>query len=275
MLTLLLLAPLALAQPPADLPVVVDTLVTAVTDAEYASAAERAQTTLDGMGTWTTPPAPADLAALWQILGAVGLYDHRDDLIVPSLTQACAVDPEHFQDRLGPQVQSQWEAACRHVEASASLAVGPLRAESVLWVDGRQVASPAALAPGQHLVQVLTPEREPFVAVVDLCAGQSASLDTGLVLPRVPHPARHAALAGGAGVSLAAAAVLGALAWQAHGVYAGACDLCTDPDRALPCSANTRDAMSATRDRRDALLVGAGVGGGLALAFGVTLAFTW
>ncbi|MFH1466704.1 MAG: hypothetical protein ABIO70_20125 [Pseudomonadota bacterium] len=269
---ILLLAPLALAQPAADLPVVVDQLVTAVTDAEYAAAAERARATLDAMPSWTTPPAPADLAALWQVLGAVGIYDRQDALIAPSLAQACAVDPEHFQDRLGPQVQSQWEAACRHVEASASLAVGPLRAESVLWVDGRQLASPAALAPGQHLVQVLTPERDPFVAVVDLAAGQSASLDTGLVLPRVPHPARHAALAGGAGASLAAGAVLGALAWRSNNVYTHACEACDG--REVPCTASAAE-IQATWQRGQRQAVAAGVGGALALGLGLTLAVTW
>ena len=275
MTAFLLLLPLASAQAPADLPVLVDQLVSAVTDTEYAAAADRARAALDTMGTWATPPAPEHLAALWQVLGAVGIFDHRDDLIVPSLTQACAIDPEHFQTRLGPQVQSQWEAACRHVEASASLAVGPLRSESVLWVDGRQAASPLPLAPGHHLVQVLTEGQEPFVAVVDLAAGQAATLDTGLVLPHQPAPGRHAALAGATGASLLTGAVLGALAWRAHGVYAHAAEVCTASDRAAPCSETTREDVLAQRDVRDRTLVGAGVAGAVGLAFGATFLITW
>jgi hypothetical protein len=275
LLPLLLTGP-ALAQPPADLPLVVDQIVTSVTDGDFTAAAERAQGTIDSMASWTTPPDPAQFAALWQILGAVGVYDEQDALIAASFSQACAIDSEHFDQRLGPRAHSQWEAACRHVQPSASLTVGPLQADSMLWIDGREAASnPAALAPGQHLLQVLTPEREPFVALVTLTADQQASVDTGLVLPAEPSKSPRALLASAAGVSLAAGAALGVLAWQAQGLYAPANETCSASDRSSPCSDDSLGAIDAQRGLRNGYLLGAGLGGGLGLALGTTLVITW
>jgi len=273
-LLILVFAPSTQAQGPAELPLVVDQLVTAVTDGDYGAAAERARATLEATSSWSSPPAPQQLAALWQVLGAVGVYDGQDALISSSFAQACAIDTEHFEDRLGPRPRSQWEAACRHSEPSASLTVGPLRTDSVLWVDGRaQQASPVALVPGEHLIHVLTPEHEPFVASVKLEAQQQAIIDTGLLLPPVPPSGggRHALLATGTGASLLAGAALGVLAWQAHGTYSGAYDTCSERE----CSPESGMFIQQSWQQRNSYAAAAGIGGGLAIGLGTALVITW
>jgi hypothetical protein len=121
-------------------------------------------------------------------------------------------------------------------------------------------------------VQVLTEGQPPYVAVVNLVAGQAATLDTGLILPHQPAPGRHAALAGATGASLLTGAVLGALAWRAHEVFAEAYDGCDGREPACTASAST---IQQTWVQKQRLTVAAGAAGVATLGLGAALAFTW
>jgi hypothetical protein len=132
-----------------------------------------------------------------------------------------------------------------------------------------------ALAPGQHLVQVLTPEHGPFVANVTLDADQHATLDTGIALPRDDDRAGKAILATSAVASLAAGAVFGALAWRSHGTYSAAYDACTDASRSAPCAQGTRELILDEQGHRDTYAIVAGASGALGLGLGATLLIRW
>ncbi len=261
------------AQTAQELPALADRLVEAVTLTNYAEATEQAHAALEGAPNWTTPPDPQAMATLWLVIGAAAVYSGQDEAMAPAFAQACAIDPEHFVADLGKNLQPVWAAACQRATPSASLRVRPLGEGSVLYVDGHtQEGDTVSLAPGEHLVQVLTPEQAPFVMLVQLEAEQRATLDTGLMRAPSITARRHSLLASGAGTTLLAGAAMGVLAWRAHGIYTDAYDACT---QGSPCSDLTIEQITARADQRDALLVGAGMGAGLGLAFGATLAITW
>ncbi len=270
---LLTLAP-AQAQTAQELPALADALVEAVTLTHYSEATEQARAALEAAPSWTTPPDPQALATLWLVIGAAAVYSGQDEAMVPAFAQACAIDPEHFVADLGKNLQPAWAAACQQATPSASLRVRPLADGSTLYVDGRaQESGVASLAPGEHIVQVLTPEQAPFTAMVQLEAEQRATLDTGIVIPRDPQASRRAVLATSAGATLLAGAALGAMAWRAHGTYSNAYDACID--RSEGCSAATGASIQDAWTQRNNRAVAAGAAGGLALGLSATLVITW
>ncbi|MFH1467542.1 MAG: PEGA domain-containing protein [Pseudomonadota bacterium] len=179
--------------------------VTAVTDDEHGLAVRLAEQALAELPQATAPVPTQDLATLYQVLGAVGVFTQDPALTTRGFTGACAVDPAWFNDRLGPLAKSQWSATCAADAGSASLTVAPLPAGAQLYVDGRaHERGDLTLRPGPHLVQVLSEGHEPLARALTLEDGQSATVDTGLT----PPPKEHHLTAFGVG---GAAAGVGAL----------------------------------------------------------------
>ena len=258
-----------------DLALVAEQVVTAITDGEYAQARQQVDVAVRQLDQLEQPPVPQDLATLWQSLGAIGVYDpEQSALTSASFHQACAVLPGWFNERLGGMARQQWEAACAESQATASLEIASVLDRSAIYIDGQQSEERRfELAPGTHLVQVLTEGETPFQAVLSLVEAQHATLDAGLVAPQPAGTVRHLSLGAGTGLALAGAALLGWLALDAHGSWQQAGDTCSQTYGG--CSQASIDQIGALGGRRSGLGVAAASCGLFAVGLGVTLAITW
>ncbi|MFH1467545.1 MAG: hypothetical protein ABIO70_24380 [Pseudomonadota bacterium] len=154
--------------------------VTAVTDDEHGLAVRLAEQALAELPQATAPVPTQDLATLYQVLGAVGVFTQDPALTFRGFSGACAVDPAWFNDRLGPLAKSQWSATCAADAGSASLSVAPLPAGAQLYVDGRAQPEPSlTLRPGPHLIQIMAEGQAPFARALTLDDGQAATVVPG------------------------------------------------------------------------------------------------
>ncbi len=162
--------------------------VDAVIEDELDTAKQVAWSALDGLDCLTTVPAPEDLASLSQALGAVGLFEGATATAEPNLAQAAAVHPGWFNERLGGEVQAAWQQAALGLRGEGWIVAEPISDGHSLYVDGVvHLEQPVGLLQGRHLVQVTDHGgRVAFVRTVDLAAGQSLALPTGLAAPTAP-----------------------------------------------------------------------------------------
>ncbi len=272
----LLLAASSWAQepPPPDLTQLADQVVTAVTDGAYSMAKQQAQQCIQDLERLDKPPDTQALATLWQSLATIGVYDEQPELVAPNLKQACAVSTEWFNERLGSAMREQWQQTCKEVQPTAHVEVTSLLKESRLYVDGRHYEEHmVGLAPGKHLVQVLTEGHPHYSAVVQLAKGQSTTLHIGLEPASAPARARHVALGAGTGLALASASGLVWSAAQAHGTWQASSDSCRE--KLGGCSEASLSEIESVQRQRN-LLVGASAAGGLlSLGLGTALVVTW
>lgn len=242
-----------------------DQVVTALTDGSWDLARVQAQTALTGLASLSEPPDPHDLASLWQVLGAVGYFTQEKDLIAPNLAQACAVDSQWFNPRLGADTESLFRAACAPLRTDSHLAVHDVPPGALVFVDGRLVEGEVDLVAGLHLVQVMQEGVRLHGALVSLAPGERVYHVTGLV----PPPERRAP--GWVPLTVAGATLGGGLlTWQAIRTwqsYQERFDYCAD----LEGGCADVDEVHATRRRAIAL----GSGGSACLAVSVGIGIAW
>ncbi len=258
-----------------ELAEIAEQVVTAITDGEYAQARQRVDGVVQRLESLERPPAPEDLATLWQSLGAIGVYDAEQAALVrPSFDQACAILPGWFNERLGGMARQQWEAGCAEIQPTATLEITSVLEQSAVYIDGRPVSErQLALAPGLHLVQVLTEGQLPYRALLELSEAQHTTVDAGLELEPQPSAARHLSLSLGTGLVLAGAGVLGWLAAYAHRTWQQASQSCSQ--KLGGCSDDTIARIEALESRRTGLGVATASCGLVTIGLGVSLAITW
>jgi len=180
----LLLIPLAAAQDceALDLDAQVDAAVTAVTDDELGEASRLADEGLANLVCQSRVPDPEDIASLYQVQGAVGVYSDKPQLADRALRQAKATYPAYFNERLGGSVKTVFDN--QQAVGEGTLTAWPVPDEGVLYVDGlARAEQPVALSPGTHLVQVALGAEVAYVDVIELADGQLIELATGLPEP--------------------------------------------------------------------------------------------
>ena len=250
----LLLLTAASAQDCLDLGAQVEKAVVAVTDDELDLASRLAKEGLDSLSCQPRVPSPEELATLYQVRGAVGVYGGNDALAESALAQAKSTHPGWFNDRLGSGVRTVWEAQTPTGEGLVT--VWPVPDDGVLYIDGQARSEQPVLVPaGSRLVQVAVGAEVAFVEVVQLADGQELEFATGLPEPTADRRRFTPWLVG---------TLVGAGA--AGGLTGGAASLHDDME-----SARDDGDLSTLREHRgqQQLLV-AGAGAGLVVA-GVTL----
>lgn len=169
---------------PLDLDAHVDAAVTAVTDDELGDASRLAEEALANLVCQTRIVDPEDIASLYQVQGAVGVYSERPQLADSALRQARAVYPGYFNERLGGSVRAVWDN--QSAPLGGTLTAWPIPDDGVLYVDGlARVEQPVALSSGTHLVQVAVGAEVAYVDLVELTDSQLIEIATGL-----PEPTR-------------------------------------------------------------------------------------
>lgn len=181
--------------------------VVALTGADFELAERLADEGLSILSCAPRVVDPQDVATLWQVKGAVGVYSQDMDKAEQALAQAAAVYPDWFNERLGAPVQGVWSEQVATLGEPVTLTVWPLPDESSLYVDGIQYQDPRVpLHPGVHLVQVADGADVLFAQELTLSAGQPQRVDTLLPEPENMLPSRLPWVLGGiAGLSAAGA----------------------------------------------------------------------
>jgi hypothetical protein len=142
-----------------------------------------------------------------------------------------------------------------------------------VWIDGAAADQGLAfVAPGRHLVQVITQDHPVYAVMVEVAGGQRATVDPGLPV-RTPHERQRLALLGGSmGLAFVGAGVSGVLAAGHHRDWVEGERNCQE---AKTCTVETSETVLADRDafrRETALAVASGV---LGLGLGVGFLLTW
>ncbi|HJN74885.1 MAG TPA: hypothetical protein QGF58_13210 [Myxococcota bacterium] len=165
-----------------DLDAQVDAAVTAVTDDELGEASRLAEEGLANLVCQSRVPDPEDIASLYQVQGAAGVYSGRPQLADSALRQARVTYAGYFNERLGSSVQEVWEGL--EPAGSGTLTAWPIPDEGVLYVDGlARAEQPVALGAGTHLVQVALGAEVAYVDSIELADGQLLEMATGLPEP--------------------------------------------------------------------------------------------
>ncbi len=190
-----------------DLDVAAEDAVAAVTDDEHAWAREIVDTTLARVSCLSRVADPEDLATLYLARAAAAFYATPRLPWVPDLLAAAALHPGWFNDRLGPDLRLEWEAASTKVTGEASLSAAPIPDDGVFYVDGvHRLDQPVSILPGPHLVQVSVGAEVAFAWFGELTDGQALALETGLPEPTRARPFRdNPLLVAGLGLGAATA----------------------------------------------------------------------
>ncbi len=210
-----------------DLPVVVDQLVTAITDDELAYAEREARRAIRSLPCLSRVADPEDLASLWQVLGAAAIYGGRPEEARGALLQSQVVHPGWFNHRLGPEVRAAWEQAGAVLPGEATIQAWPIPDQALLYVDGTgREEQPVTVLAGTHLVQVAVGADVHLGQLLAVAPGEELLVETGLPEPsgfRLRDAPWLVAAAGG--LLGGAAAATGA--WYLDSRLDGATDLTT------------------------------------------------
>ena len=180
---MLLLTSIALAQECAtfDLDARADQAIALLLDSQFDRALEVTDETIAQLECLEHVADPMDLATIWQIRGAVGVYGDKPALVNSELQQAAAMNPGYFNAALGPKVRAEWVAAGEDPGEPGRLTIQPIPDDGVLHIDGQPwTDQPALLTPGIHLIQVSVDQDVAFAKVVSLGPAMEITVETGL-----------------------------------------------------------------------------------------------
>jgi hypothetical protein len=148
-------------------------------------ASQRVAEAVDGLECLDRVPEPEHLVTLWQVRGAVGLFSGKAGMARDNLRIAKGMHPGWFNEDLGAEARTAWEAA--DPLGSATVTAWPIPDEGVLYIDGQlRTEQPVQLSAGPHLIQVAIGAEVHFADFAELADQQVLELATGL-----PEPSRR------------------------------------------------------------------------------------
>jgi hypothetical protein len=172
-----------------------DELVTQATDAVLEARLDDAEASLTeaqqalGCGAVTSAEL---LGRFWLAEGAMLVFRGQDEDALASLAASARIAPNGWDARFGTRVGALFDQPAA-AGAHGGIVVTPPPGES-LRIDGEAATSPASVAPGLHLVQVLSTEHSvgfarvvkvPSDAEVSVASGIEAHQPTEAVVDRV------------------------------------------------------------------------------------------
>ena len=164
-----------------DLDARADQAIALLLDSQFDRALEVTDETIAQLECLDHVADPSDLATIWQIRGAVGVYGDKPELVNSELQQAAAMNPGYFNAALGPKVRAEWVAAGADPGEPGRLTVVPIPDGGVLHIDGQPwTDQPALLTPGLHLVQVSVDQDVAFAHLLRLGPAMDITIETGL-----------------------------------------------------------------------------------------------
>lgn len=130
---------------------------------------------------------PETVARVWQIRGALAVFDGDEAEAAAWIVPAAAAAPDALEPALGPRVREAWEEAMTVVRGS-TIIVEPDTTGRRVAVDGLEGPLPARVPAGRHLVQVGVGEEVAFRRIVEVPEAIGVVVTTGLVPLPDPEP---------------------------------------------------------------------------------------